>query len=142
MIGGLNQSESQSSSSLTLLRPGRRWLTLLLVTATLAVFASINAFWQFLSTGRWINYSPEAIRRDLAVPLGQMLLGPLSIFNYPWMTLVAGFIMAVVIFVPILVAVLHRLRLAVVFVVIVAVLGHAPVLAGAVFVGCVLASRS
>jgi len=113
-----------------------------MVAATLTAYASVNAFWQFLSTGKWINYRPEAFRRDLAVPLGQMLLAPLSIFNYPWMTLVTGFILAVVIFAPILVAVLYRLRLAVVFVVIVAALGHAPVLAGALFIGCVLASMT
>jgi hypothetical protein len=109
---------------------------------TVIAYASVNAFWQFLSTGRWIDYRGEAFRHDLAVPLGQMLLAPLSIFNYPWMTLVTGFILAVVIFVPILVAVLHRLRTAAVFVVIVAVLGHAPVLAGALLVACVLSSRT
>ncbi|MDP6633806.1 MAG: hypothetical protein QGG42_02830 [Phycisphaerae bacterium] len=141
---GPKQTETQSwrVPAVSLLRGGRRWITFGLVAATLAVFASINAFWQFLSTGQWINYSPEAFRRDLAVPLGQMLLSPLSIFNYPWMTLVTGFILAVVIFVPILVAVLHRLWLAMVFVVIVAVLGHAPVLAGALVIGCVLTSRT
>ncbi len=144
MAVGLNQSEaqSQSTSPVQLMPPAGRWSSIVLVATTLAVFASVNAFWQFLSTGQWINYSPEAIRRDLAVPLGQMLLGPLSIFNYPWMTLVAGFIMAVVIFVPILTAVLARLRLAILFVVIVAVIGHAPLLAGALVIGCVLTSRS
>jgi len=142
----VNQSESYWSSShrssAPLLRRRRRPLEFFLFLATLAVFAYVNAFWQYLSTGHWINYSPEAIRRDLAVPLGRMLLAPLSIFNYPWMTLVAGFILAVVIFAPLLVAVLHRLRLALLFVMTVAVLGHAPVLAGALLVGCVLASRT
>ena len=143
-MGGLSQSETASwgSGAVRLLRGGNRWLALLLVGMTLVAFASVNAFWQFLSTGRWIDYRPEAFRRDLAVPLGQMLLAPLSIFNYPWMTLVTGFILAVVIFVPILVAVLHRLRTAAVFVLIVAVLGHAPVLAGALAIGCVLAART
>ena len=139
-----NQSETQSwgTPSVPLLRGGGGWLNIVLVIITLTAFASVNAFWQYLSTGHWINYTLEAFRRDLAVPLGQMLLAPLSIFHYPWMTLVTGFILAVVIFVPILVAVLHRLSLALVFVIIVAVLGHAPVLAGALVIGCVLTSRS
>ena len=141
---GVSQSEMQlrGSGTVPLLREGNRWFTHPLMVMTLVAFALVNAFWQFLSTGRWIDYRPEAFRHDLAVPLGQMLLAPLSIFNYPWMTLVTGFILAVVIFVPILVAVLHRLRTAAVFVVIVAVLGHAPVLAGALVVACVLSSRT
>ena len=141
---GLSQSETQSwgSAAVPLLREGNRWFTHPLMVMTVVAFASVNAFWQFLSTGRWIDYRGEAFRHDLAVPLGQMLLAPLSIFNYPWMTLVTGFILAVVIFVPILVAVLHRLSTAGVFVVIVAVLGHAPVLAGALVIGCVLAAKS
>ncbi|MBT3200814.1 MAG: hypothetical protein HN350_12960 [Phycisphaerales bacterium] len=139
-----NQSEAQSwgTPSVPLLRAGGGWLNITLVVITLTAFASVNAFWQYLSTGHWINYTLDAFRRDLAVPLGQMLLAPLSIFHYPWMTLVTGFIIAVVIFVPILVAVLHRLSLALVFVIIVAVLGHAPVLAGALVIGCVLTSRT
>ncbi|MCP4378073.1 MAG: hypothetical protein GY794_18110 [bacterium] len=141
---GQSQSEMQLWGSGTgpLLRKGNLWLSHPLMVITLLVFASINAFWLFLSTGRWIDYRAEAFRRDLAVPLGHMLLAPLSIFNYPWMTLVAGFILAVVIFVPILVAVLHRFRTAAVFVLLVAVLGHAPVLAGALVIACVLASRT
>lgn len=141
---GLSQSDAywRGPTTVRLLRTGNRWVRLLFVAATLAAFASVNAFWQFLSTGRWINYRPEAFRHDLAVPLGQMLLSPLSIFNYPWMTLVTGFILAVVIFVPILVAVLDRLRTAAVFVIVVAILGHAPVLAGALTIGCVLTSRT
>jgi len=125
-----------------LMREGNRWLTAVFVVLNLSAFAAVNAFWQFLSTGRWINYGVEAFRHDMALPLGQMLLTPLSIFNYPWMTLVTGFLLAVVIFVPILVAVLYRLRAAAVFVLIVAVLGHAPVLAGALAIGCFLSART
>jgi len=143
-MGGISQSETQSwgSGTVPLLRKGNRWLTHPLMVLTVVAYASVNAFWQFLSTGRWIDYRAEAFRRDLAVPLGHMLLAPLSIFNYPWMTLVTGFILAVVIFVPILVAVLHRLRTAIVFFAIVVVLGHAPVLSGALVIACVLSSRT
>jgi len=125
-----------------LLREGNRWVTAVLVVVNLSAFAAVNAFWQFLSTGRWINYSLEAFRYDMAVPLGRMLLTPLSIFNYPWMTLVSGFVLAVAIFVPILVAVLYRLRVAGLCVLIVAVLGHAPVLGGALAIGCWLSART
>ena len=105
-------------------------------------FAAANAFWQYLATGRWDNFTTRAYLDDLIVPLGEMFLHPLSVIEQPWMILVFGMILAVVMFVPIIVSVLYRLAVAVVFVLIVGVVGHAPVLALTLALGCILAART
>jgi len=124
-----------------LLRPGM-WRANIFMAVNLAVFAAAGAFWHYLSTGRWFTNPFQTLREDLGTPLGQMLLAPINIFTHPWMVLVAGLLLAAVIFVPILVAVLYRLVFAVLFVAAVAALAHAPALAIALGVGCVLAART
>ena len=125
-----------------LLRPTRpvRWAVFLAIN--LIGFAVVNAFWLYLSTGEWVNFSPWAYQRDLASPVGGMLLQPLSVFRYPWMVLASGLLLAVVIFVPVVVSVLYRLPFAAAFVVMIAAVGHAPLLALTVALGCVLAGRT
>jgi len=125
-----------------LLRPTSRWRSGLFLLVNLAAFALINAFWQYLATGRWINFSIEAYRHDLAKPLTEIFLKPLGIFTHPWMILVTGLLLALVIFVPVIVAVLYRLPFAAVFVAVVVVIGHAPVLALTLALGCMLAART
>jgi hypothetical protein len=112
------------------------------MAVNLAGFAAVNVFWQYLARGQWLDLSPAAYRQDLATPLGEMFLRPLSIFAYPWMILVTGLLLTVVIFVPIIVAVLYRLIHAALLVAVVAVIGHAPVLAVVLALGCVLAGRT
>ncbi len=60
----------------------------------------------------------------------------------PWLILVVALLWAVMLFVPILTAVLYRLIFALLTVLIVAVIGHAPVLAFALAIGCVIASQT
>ncbi len=114
----------------------------LFVSLNLAAFAAANVFLLYLRSGTWLDVSPEAFRRDLTTPLGQVLLEPLNIFTHPWMILVLGLLLALLIAVPIVTAVMYPLLLAMVFVVMVAVLGHAPWLALALAAGCLLAARS
>ena len=125
-----------------LLRPSGPWRSGLFMGINLLCFLAVNAFWQYLIRGRWTDFSLEAYRQDLATPLGEMFLRPLSIFAFPWMILVMGLLLAVVIFMPIMVAVLYRMVYAAVLVLIVAVVGHAPVLALALAMGYVLAART
>jgi len=125
-----------------LLRATRPWRWALFLAINLIGFAAVNAFWLYLSTGQWVNFSPWAYQRDLAAPVGRMLLQPLSVFRYPWMILASGLMLAVVIFVPVIVSVLYRLPFAAAFVLAIAVIGHAPVLALAVGLGCILAGRT
>ena len=108
----------------------------------LAGFIVANAFWQYLSTGSWVDFTPAAYHRDLATPLGETLLRPLNIFTHPWMIVVIGLLLGVMILLPVVVAVLYRLLLAACFIAVVAIAGHAPVLAAALAVGCILAART
>ena len=112
------------------------------LVVNLAAFAVVSAFWQYLSTGRWVDFSPSAYRHDLATGAGQMLLEPLSVFRYPWMMLASGLLLATLLVVPVMVSVLYRLPLAGLFVLVLAGVGHAPVLALTVALGCVLATRT
>jgi len=137
-----NASYDHHRGALPLLRPAgflRTWTFLLM---SLAAFTGANAFWQYLTTGRWVNLSAEAYRHDLVTPLGELFVQPLNILHHPWMILVTGLLLAAVVFVPVVVAVLYRLGYAAVFVAVVAAVGHAPVLALALAIGCVLAGRT
>ncbi len=78
----------------------------------------------------------------LASPLSEMLLRPLSIFDQPWMMLVTGLLITAVVFVPIMVAVLYRMSVSGMFVLVVAVVGHAPLLACFLAGGCIIAGRT
>ena len=123
-----------------LLRPSPRGWVVLFLAIALGGYVLVNAFWQYLLTGRWWSFAPADYQRDLAVPLGQTLLQPLSIFTHPWMILVMGLLLAAVVFVPIIVAVMYRLCYMPVFVLAVIVAGHAPVMALALASGCLLAA--
>lgn len=112
------------------------------MAVNLAAFVAANAFWQYLARGRWWDFSAAAYRQDLATPLREIFMHPLSIFVYPWMIVVTGLLLAVVIFVPIVVAVLYSLPYGALLAAVVAVIGHAPVLAAVLALGCVLASRT
>ncbi|MGC9453452.1 MAG: hypothetical protein ACP5HU_01175 [Phycisphaerae bacterium] len=118
-------------------RPVRTGLFLLI---NLAGFVVVNAFWRYLSTGQWARFDPLSYRHDVVLTLGEMLLHPLSILTHPWMILVWGLVLAVVLFVPLIVAVLYRVIFAAVFIVVIAAVGHSPVLALVVAAGCVLAA--
>ena len=125
-----------------LLRETSRLRGVIFVTCNMIGFALVNAFLYYLTTGSPFDFSWGSYQRAMATPLGDMLLAPLSIFAYPWMILVAGLLMAAVAFLPIMVAVLYRVWVSLVFIGIVAVLGHAPVLAAFLALGAVLAART
>ncbi|MHC4983178.1 MAG: hypothetical protein ACYTF6_08435 [Planctomycetota bacterium] len=125
-----------------LLRPSTRLRTGIFLAINLASFIAVNAFWQYLATGRWINFTLGAYHHAMVTPLGEMLIHPLNVLSYPWMILVTGLLLGLVIMVPLVVAVLYRLIFAAVFVLAVAAVGHAPVLALALAAGCVLAART
>jgi len=125
-----------------LLRRAGRLRTAGFLTANLVLFAGVNTFWRYLSTGRWADFTPAAYYQDLITPLGEGLLHPLNVMFYPWMIPAAGLLLAAGVVVPIMTAVLYRLYVAAAFVLLVAVIGHAPVLALALAIGCVIAART
>jgi hypothetical protein len=67
---------------------------------------------------------------------------PLSVVLRPWMIAVTAGLLGGIVFVPLIVSVLYPLYVAAAFIVVVAVVGHCPVMAAALAVGCVLATRT
>lgn len=106
--------------------PVRSWLML---AVCVAIYLFACSFWGYLGSGKYWDFSADAFRHDLANPLGESLLRPLSIFNYPWMIVVAGLSLAVMIYVPITVLLLYRLSFCAVLIIVLAAIGHAPGLA-------------
>lgn len=128
-----------------LLRPSSRRRTAIFLGVTLGGYLLVNLFWQYLTSGTWgggVDVSPQTYHRALTAPMGQLFLRPLSIFTHPWMILVTGLLLGVVIFVPIILAMLYRMAVAGAFIFVAAVIGHAPVLALTLVLGCLLASRT
>ncbi len=123
-----------------LLRRTHPLRTGLFLFINLVGFVVVNGFWRYLAVGEWTGFSPAVYRQQIARPLCDLLLHPLSIFSHPWMIVVWGLTLAVVVFVPLIVAVLYRLVFAGVFVLIIAVVAPSPALAAAVAVGCALAA--
>jgi hypothetical protein len=105
-------------------------------------FLVINAVWLYISGGQWISFQPSGYWRDLFQPLGETFLTPLSVITHKWMIAVDGLALGLMIFVPIILSVLYRLVWAAPAVAIMALVGHAPVLAATLALGCMLASRT
>ncbi len=137
----LSEHSSLTGYSPPLLRPRSKLRWCAIVLLNLLLLAGAGEFWQYLHSGKWFDFTTEAFRRNLTTPLGTVLLQPLDIFSHPWMILVAALTLAVLIIVPITVSVMYQLILAIVFVLFVAVLAHAPILALALAAGCLLAAR-
>ncbi len=123
-----------------LLQPTRLWRTILFVSINVMGFAVVSAFWQYLSTGKWLNF--DAFFRNLFIPMGAVFIQPLGIFAHPWMVPVYGLLLGVTILVPITVSVLYRLRVAVIFLVMLAFVAQLPLLALAVVTGCVMTGHT
>ena len=70
----------------------------LFIALSLSMFLAVNSLWHYLGTGRWVDLSVQAFRRDLASPLGQTFLQPLGVLSYPWMILVNGLLLGIMIF--------------------------------------------
>ena len=128
-------------ASRPLVRHASRLRLAVFMTLSYLSYAVVNAFWHYLATGRWIRISIGQFRTDLAQPLSEFLYEPLGVISHPWMILVCGLLLAVLIFVPIMIAVLYRLAFVAGLVLLVVLLGHAPVLALAIAVGAVVAAR-
>ncbi|HOF19533.1 MAG TPA: hypothetical protein PK082_11535, partial [Phycisphaerae bacterium] len=83
--------------SAPLLRPTSWWRLGGFMLLNVVGFLAVNAFWQYLFRGEWLDFSAQAYRHDLVTPLGAVLVSPLSIFTHPWMILVTGLLLATVI---------------------------------------------
>ena len=137
-----NHESTLTGYSPPLLKPRSRLRWGIFVALNLAGYAAACLFWRYLQSGAWVDFQAGAFRRDLTASLGQVLLEPLGIFTHPWMILILGAVLAVLIIVPLAMAVMYPLLLSLVFVVMAAVLAHSPWLALALAAGCLLTARS
>ncbi|MBN1555241.1 MAG: hypothetical protein JXA11_10885 [Phycisphaerae bacterium] len=137
-----NSESRLAGYSPPLLKPKNTLRWLVFVALNFIGYAAACVFWRYVQSGSWVDFHAGAYRRDLTTSLGQVLLEPLGIFTHPWMILILGAVLAVLIAVPLATAVMYPLLLALVFVVLTALLAHAPWLALAMAVGCIVAARS
>jgi hypothetical protein len=125
-----------------LLRPTSLGRTITFVAISLGAYAVICAFWHYLSTGNWLNLNPLSLVDDLAQPLGGLFIFPLDIFTHPWMIAIGSLLLAAMVLVPVAMAVLYRSHYAAAFVIVLLLMAHAPLLAVATALGCMLAART
>jgi len=127
---------------LPLLRPTSQRRTQIFLTVNFLGFILVNAFWLYVATGAWTNFSLDSYHQSLFTPLGEIFLEPLSVLDHHWMIFVFGLLLAVIIFMPIMVAVMYRLVYAIALSALVVVLGHSPALGLTLTLGCFLAART
>ncbi len=124
-----------------LLRETSLTRTLIFTAVNAVVFGGVCAFWRFLGTGRWSNLSLASMWRGVMLPF-EALARPLDVPHHPWMILVFGMLLGVIVVTPIIVSVLYRLRMALVFLILTAVIGQIPAIAFATGLGCLLATHT
>jgi hypothetical protein len=115
-----------------------------LLACTLAVYGGANSFWLYLSTGDWLRLGPASYAADFTNPvtLPDLFERTLNVLTHPWMIVIGGMVLGVVIFAPIIVAVLHRLWIALMLAAVALLVGHAPAMTLALVAGCILASKT
>ncbi len=137
-----HDGEGLAGYSPPLLKPKGRARWIVFVALNLLTYLAACAFWHYLRSGRWVDFSGESYRRGLTPFVGHLMLKPVSIFAEPWMAAVIALLLALLIVLPLMTAVMYQLLLAMVFVVILAVVGHAPLLALALAAACLMAART
>jgi hypothetical protein len=137
--GALKQAGMHSRWLMRTDRLRRAWTCL---AVCMAGYAGACAFWRYLASGQWVNFRPAVFYRDLTVPLGEVFRHPLDVLTYPWMILVLGLGLGLLVLVPLILAVLYRPAIAAPLILSLMLLGHMPVPALAVGIGCALAGRA
>lgn len=125
-----------------LLRPTSQLRATLFVCLNLAAYALATSFLYYLGSGRWLSTTAAGYAESIGQPLGEVLLSPLSVFVHPWMILIVGLLLAVIIFVPLVVSCLYHSRYCALFLLCTAVLAHAPVMALVLAGGCMLVAAT
>jgi hypothetical protein len=142
MVDATNQPYDHHRGRQPLLRATSPIRAAVFLTASFAGYVATGLFWTYLATGEWFGPSWEFVRQRCLAPLGEPFTFPLDLFAYPWMILVDALLLTIIMALPVILAVLYRLRVVWPFVAVIALAAHAPVLALATACGCLLAART
>ena len=121
-------------------RNRKRWAIYITLNATMFLVACL--FWRYLRTGDFFALTTGTLQESFSPSMDRPLLDPLSVFISPWQFMVIGLVLTVLIAVPLTVAVMYQLLLAICFVLGVGVVADMPLLAMSLAAGCVLAART
>ncbi len=125
-----------------LLLPRPRWWWVCCILFAIAMQVAMCAFWNYLQTGQWIDLSFSAMRNGLAAPISDTILGALSIFSYPWMLVVFGITLGLMLLIPLVMATLYPLWSSLLAAGALIVVAHNPIMGIVVAMGCVLVARN
>ena len=124
-----------------LLKLRRYGRTISCIAINLLLFTGVCVFWGYLHSGKWIPFTGETFQRGMISPTGMLLLKPLSIFTHPWMIVVVGLLLGVLVLVPLIMAVMYPLFMGIVCALLVGVVGESPLLGLTLLMGCLVASE-
>ena len=125
-----------------LLRHVSRVRAAIFLSLNLIAYAFAAAFLHYISSGEWFSKTAAGYHRSINRPLVEMLSEPLSVLSHPWMILVIGLLLTVLVVAPLLIACLYHSRFCALFLVCVAVLAHSPMLTLVLAAGCVLVAAT
>ncbi|MCK5114805.1 MAG: hypothetical protein KAR11_08600 [Phycisphaerae bacterium] len=125
-----------------LLKLRKKGRAILCIAVNLILFTAICVFWGYLHSGRWIPFTANTFRSGMISPTGMLLLKPLSIFTYPWMIVVVGLLLGVLVLVPLVMAVMYPLIVGLLCAMLVGVVGESPLLGLTLFMGCLVAAKT
>ncbi|MHC4221754.1 MAG: tetratricopeptide repeat protein, partial [Planctomycetota bacterium] len=100
-------------------------------------FSLSCSFWSKILTGSFWSISLDSIISPEAWRLGQAVISPISIFEYPWQILVLGTFMGILAIVPILVSQLLSFRYSLAFIVAVFLFANLPILSLCLLISCI-----
>lgn len=137
-----HHGEGLAGYSPPLLKPKGRARWCAFVALNLLIYVAACVFWHYLRSGQWTDFSAQSYRRGLTPFVGHLMLKPVSIFAEPWMAVVIGLLLSLLILMPLMTAVMYQLLLAMGFVLVLGIIGHAPLLALAMAAACLMAART
>ncbi len=126
--------------------PKYRIRAVVLLVVNLALFCGLCVFVHWLHFARPFDFSPESYLEPLrfwdpsAPNLNDFILAPINVVDVPAHAVVLGLVLAVIVAVPIVVAILYRWRYALPFLLAVVVFAHMPWMAITLLGSCILAA--
>lgn len=125
-----------------LLKMRQRPRTIFCIALNLLLFAGVCVFWGYLHSARWTPFAGNIFRLGMISPTGMLLLKPLSIFTHPWMIVIVGLLLGVLVLVPLIMAIMYPLFVSIACVVLVGVVGESPLLGLTLLMGCLVAAKT